>query len=151
MSPLTVGGILKVAGYTDFLGNLGTRKSADDPLRHGIAMIGREKNGYWYTAADLVRCAKRLGCVKRVIPEADRENDDAMARGLGVVLTPHDGETFEYRDVNTGETAKLWLTKSDRRRWTKYDQVHRRRSPSPSQPHHRYLFQVLKGAGGVGH
>lgn len=35
----TVGGILKVSGFTDFLSNYGSRKTADDPVRRGLGIL----------------------------------------------------------------------------------------------------------------
>ena len=35
-----VGGILRVNGFRDFLGNYGVRKTVDDPLRKGLGILG---------------------------------------------------------------------------------------------------------------
>ena len=35
----TIGGILKVSGFSDFLGNFGTRKVADDPIREALGIL----------------------------------------------------------------------------------------------------------------
>ena len=39
----TIGGILKFNGFTDFLANAATRKSADDPIREALAILGAAK------------------------------------------------------------------------------------------------------------
>ena len=35
-----IGGILRVNGFRDFLGNYGVRKTVDDPLRKGLGILG---------------------------------------------------------------------------------------------------------------
>jgi hypothetical protein len=45
-------------------------------------------------ADDWARLAVRLGLVKAVIPEGDREADKSRERGVGVVLSAHRDETF---------------------------------------------------------
>ena len=46
----TVGGILKVNGFSDFLTNYGQRKMLDDPLRQGLAILGATKPEVWNPA-----------------------------------------------------------------------------------------------------
>ncbi|MEN6451706.1 MAG: hypothetical protein ABFC96_14535, partial [Thermoguttaceae bacterium] len=41
----TIGGILKVNGFTDFLANYGTRKSNDDPIRAALSILGAATPG----------------------------------------------------------------------------------------------------------
>ena len=36
----TIGGILRVNGFTDFLQNYGVRRTADDPLRQALGLLG---------------------------------------------------------------------------------------------------------------
>ena len=84
-----VGGILKVNGFADFLANYGKRKTADDPLRHGLGVIGAMKPDEWLRPDEWARCVVDLGLVKKLIPEADRENDKSRTRGIGVVMTAH--------------------------------------------------------------
>ena len=89
-----VGGILKVSGFTDFLANYRQRRTTDDPLRHGLGLIGTAQPNAWLRPADWARYAVDLGLVKTIIPEADRENDKSRTRGIGVVLSAHTNETF---------------------------------------------------------
>ncbi len=89
-----IGGILKVNGFTDFLGNYGVRKTLDDPVRQGLGLMGAHQPDEWLRAVDWAKMAVDLGVAKRVIPESDRENDSARARGIGVILSTHDQETF---------------------------------------------------------
>lgn len=138
----TIGGILRVNGLTGFLGNLGTRRTADDPVRLALGLLGaslvggcRPENalpGNDQTAQFWAGQAARLGLVKALIPEADRESESGRARGMGVVLTAHRDETFEVETENDRLTLKLG--KSRRR----YEQGH--------QPSTRYGFEVVAKA-----
>ena len=102
-----VGGILKVNGFSDFLANYGKRKTTDDPLRHGLGLIGAEKPNEWLRPDEWARCVVDLGFVKAVIPEADRENDKSRARGIGVVMTAHVNETFLVETDDSKLTLRL--------------------------------------------
>jgi hypothetical protein len=124
----TVGGILSVNGFTDFLGNYGQRKTSDDPLRHGLAILGAASPTVWLQPEAWVRLAVQLGVDKAVIPVADRGSEAGNARGIGVVLSAHRNETF---DAET-ETHKLHLKLEKQRR----------RSDGGSA-HVQYRFRVL--------
>jgi hypothetical protein len=125
----TVGGILQVNGFTDFLANYHHRKTANDPLREGLVIVGRERRGEWLPATEWAMVVEQLGLVKSVIPAGDRENETAKTRGIGVVLSAHRDETF---DTET-DTQKLRLKlERSRVRWSK-----------GSQPQTRYRFKVL--------
>ena len=45
-----VGGILLANGFKDFLTNYGQHKTLDDPLRHGLAILGAAKPKEWLKA-----------------------------------------------------------------------------------------------------
>ena len=100
-----VGGILLVNGFRGFLGNYGTRKTVDDPLRHGLGILGAQAPDTWLQATAWAKHASDLGLVKAVIPPADQDSEAGRARGLGVVLKAHSGETFQTET----ETQKLTL------------------------------------------
>ena len=63
-------------------------KPADDPLRHGLGLIGAMKPDNWLRPDEWARHVVDLGLVKTVIREADRENDKSRERGIGVVMEP---------------------------------------------------------------
>jgi hypothetical protein len=92
----TVGGILRVNGFRDFLANYGVRKTVDDPLRKGLGILGaaHHKNR-WLQASDWAKFATDLGLVKAIIPPADQDSEAGRARGIGVVFKAHRDETFE--------------------------------------------------------
>jgi hypothetical protein len=101
----TVGGILRVNGFRSFLGNYGVRKTVDDPQRQGLGLLGAQDPDKWLQAAEWAKHVSDLGLVKAVIPPADQDSEKGRARGLGVVLKAHNGETFQTET----ETKKLTL------------------------------------------
>src|SRR5271157_2977626 len=100
-----VGGILRVNGFRDLLGNYGVRKTVDDTLRQGLGLLGAQATDKWLQAAAWAKHVSDLGLVKAVIPPADQDSEAGRARGLGVVLKAHSGETFQTET----ETKKLTL------------------------------------------
>jgi hypothetical protein len=64
----TVGGILQVNGFKDFLANYSLRKTADDPLRQALGQLGAARPDEWLRADDWARLAVAVGVVKAVIP-----------------------------------------------------------------------------------
>lgn len=106
----TVGGILLANGYSDFLANYEERKTADDPVRDGLAILGAERPDQWLRPGDWAVLAGRLGLVKRVIPAGDRDSHARHECGIGKVLTAHLGETFTTETES--ERLKLLLEKS---------------------------------------
>jgi hypothetical protein len=88
-----VGGILRVSDFKGFLGNYGVRKTVDDPLRQGLGILGAQAPDKWLQAAAWAKYVSDLGLVKAVIPPADQDSDAGRARGIGVVLRAHSGET----------------------------------------------------------
>ena len=109
-----VGGILKVNGFEEFLGNYSLRKTFDDPLREGLALLGTARPDQWLRPADWAELTADLGLIKRIIPRADQDGDKAHGRGIGIVLTAHREETF-HAEIE-GERLTLRLDK-DRRRF----------------------------------
>ena len=125
----TVGGILAVNGFRGFLANYGVRKANDDPLRHGLGLLGAAKHGEaWYRPEVWALLAVELGLVKQVIPPSDQESGESRKRGVGVVLSNHRDETF------TVETDSEVLTLSLERKRGRFGE---------KQPHFRYRFIVL--------
>ena len=124
----TVGGILKVSEFTDFLGNYATRKTVDDPVRSGLALLGLKQPDVWSSATDWARLAVESGLVKTIIPVADRDSEEGRKRGIGVVLSAHRDETFVVDDDNRRLTLRL------ERRKARFD---------GKEPHVRYRFAVV--------
>jgi hypothetical protein len=91
-----VGGILRVSGFRDFLGNYDLRKTVDDPLRKGLGLLGAHHHkDDWQQASIWAKHVSDLGLVKAVIPPADQDSEAGRARGLGVVFKAFRNETFQ--------------------------------------------------------
>ncbi len=123
----TIGGILQVNGFADFLANYHHRKTVDDPLRQGLATLGATKPDEWLRPEEWATVVDMEGLVKALIPTGDKDSKAGRVRGIGVVLSHHQDETF---DAET-ETHKLRLKlEKQRRRWG-------------GQPQTRYRFALL--------
>lgn len=108
-----VGGILATNGFSDFLENYGVQRTAHDPLRQGLGMLGAARPGVWLEATEWAKVAVDLGLRKTVIPPADQENSVSQARGIGVVFKDHLAETFTVE--GDSERRLLRLEKCRRR------------------------------------
>jgi hypothetical protein len=130
----TIGGILKINGVEGFLGNYAKRRVADDPLRSAIGLLGSSfarHESQWHRPDDLVREAARLGLVKTLIPKGAQESFESRKRGLGVVLSAHDGETFHAETADGDSSFRL---EKGRKRF------------DGEAPHIRYRFVLLSGS-----
>jgi hypothetical protein len=125
----TVGGILMVGGFDQFLANYASRTTADDPVRRGLALLGAARPDEWLRPREWAELARERGLVKAVIPAADRDNDLARERGAGVVLSAHAQETFTV--ATDDERLVLRLEKA------------RRRLDAGGEPHTCYRFTVV--------
>ncbi len=111
----TIGGILKVNGFTDFLANYGVRKTSDDPIRKAVGLLGAYEfrsgsagsAGEWRRAGEWAEIVSTLGLVRTLVAERDRENDDSRARAMGVVLSTYEQETFTAEDESRLLTLRL--------------------------------------------
>jgi hypothetical protein len=125
----TIGGILRVNGFTNFLANYGERKTADDPVRQGLALLGVREPNRWQPPSEWARLTVELGLVKTVIPVADRDSEEGRKRGIGVVLSNHRDETFVVKTDAENLTLRL---EKHRARW------------NGGEPHVRYRFATLR-------
>ena len=108
-----IGGILRVNGFTDFLANYGNRKTADDPLRRGLGILGSSTHDEWLSPDQWAKKVVDLGLEKVLIPPADQGSEAGRQRGIGVVLTNHRDETLVV-ETESG-TVTLRLEKERRR------------------------------------
>ena len=127
---VTIGGVLKVSGFTDFLGNYNARKTEDDPLRQALGFLGAAHHDEWLRSEEWVLRAANLGLVNRLIPEADRESREGRLRGLGVVFSAHRDETFQ---VETEDKIVRTQLKKARKRWEPGE-----------EPQTKYRFELLE-------
>jgi len=124
----SVGGILQVNGYSDFLANRNIRKTLDDPLRHALGLLGGMRPDEWLRPAQWAALTADLGLVGRLIPSMERESEKSRERAIGCVLSAHVEEVFE---VEVDERPMRLVL---RRRRGRFD---------GSQPQTRYRFEQL--------
>lgn len=125
----TIGGILKVNDFYDFLGNYSTAKTSDDPIRDAIAILGAASPGRPRRPREWAESVVREGLAKTLFPANDRDTPRGRERGIGVILKRHLEETF----VATTDTKRISMKLiGGNRRWEK-----------GRNPHVRYEFRVL--------
>jgi hypothetical protein len=103
----TIGGILTANGFTGFLANYGHRRTADDPLREAIGLLGEARPDEWLSPDTWARLARELGLAKRIIPAHDLDTDKSRARGMGVAFSGHRDETFHVEVDDVHVTLRL--------------------------------------------
>ena len=125
----TVGGILKMNGFTDFLANYGTRKSADDPLREALAILGAAQPDKPLRPAAWAKLAVDQGLAKTLFSPNERDTAKGRERNIGVILKRHLQVIFEAQTDSATYSLRL---EGGFRRWTPGE-----------HPHTRYRFVVL--------
>jgi hypothetical protein len=124
-----VGGILKANGFTDFLANYGNRKTADDPVRRGLGILGSTNPNVWLDVGEWAKQVVDLGLEKAVIPPADQGTDAGRRRGIGVVMSNHRDESLVVETDSGSITLQL---KKERRRF------------DGGEPQLRYKFESIE-------
>ena len=125
----TIGGILMVNGFQDFLANYATAKITDDPVREALGFLAAKLIAQPLKPIDWATHAVNEGLAKTLFSAADRDTDRGRERGIGVVLKNHLDETFTTVSGAKKLTVKL---EGGNRRWT-----------SGENPHVRYQFKLL--------
>ena len=77
----TIGGILRVNGFQDFLTNYAVRKTTDDPVRRGLAILGAERSNEWLRSADWATLVVNLGLVKALFRPATKTARQVVSGG----------------------------------------------------------------------
>lgn len=126
----TIGGILKVNGYKDFLGNYRTRRTLDDPIKLGLSILGAARSGEWLRPGEWAETMAQAGLTKTLIQSHERDTDAGRTRALGVLLSAHENESF---DLET-ESHRLRL------------KLKRLRARFGGEPHVRYRFEEVERA-----
>ena len=126
----TIGGILKVNGFKDFLGNCNTRKAVDDPVQDALVILGTAMPGKELRPQEWAKMIVDEGLVKTLLPPNERDTEKSRTRATGVVLSKHLDEEFLGRT-----DTKLYHLRlgGGHRRWV-----------AGKDPHVRYYFEVLK-------
>ncbi len=126
----TIGGILKINGFSDFLGNYQTRKVVDDPLREALGILAAMKPGKELRPNEWAKVAVEQGLAKTLFLNHERDTEKGRERAIGVLLSRHLEETFETKT----ETKRLRVRLDGGfRRWVK-----------GQNPHTRYFFKVVE-------
>lgn len=125
----TIGGILKVSGFNDFLANCKTRKSADDPVEEALAVLGVAKPGKALRPGEWAKLIVDEGLVKTLLPPNERDTEKSRARATGVLFKKNLDTTLLGRTDTTFYRLRL---EGGNRRWSK-----------GKNPHVRYVFTVL--------
>lgn len=135
----TIGGILMVNGFKNFLANSGTRKTSDDPVQEALAILGTAtirtaKDGTIrppkpLRPADWAKLIVDQGLAKTLLPPNERDTEKARERATGRLFSKHLEEQFHGRTDTTVYHLRL---EGGCRRWVK-----------GKNGHVRYVFTVL--------
>jgi hypothetical protein len=124
----TVGGILLVNGFNDFLGNYSATRAAADPIRVDLGTLAFHAGPGPKRAGELAKLARTLGLARTLLAGADLHNEESCQRQMGVVLSRFLGETFNASTASHTYTYKL---RKEKARWGGWS------------PHFRYSFEVI--------
>ena len=125
----TIGGILKHAGFKDFLGNYQTCKAVADPIAVGLSTLGAACPGKALRPREWAKLVVDHGLTKTLLSPNERDTPKSRERAIGVVLSKHLNENF----AATTETKRLKLRLDGGiRRWI-----------SGKSGHSRYVFEIL--------
>jgi hypothetical protein len=124
----TIGGILMVNGFTDFLANYSTTRAAADPIREALGILAFNAGNEFQRVGDLAKIAVALGLQKTILPGVDPRNEPARQRQMGKTLSPYVGETF------TASTASQRIVYRLKKHQDRFDGKH---------PHYRYAFEEI--------
>jgi hypothetical protein len=126
----TIGGILKVNGFKDFLANYSTTRWAADPIREALAILATAAPGEPKRPGAWAELAVQHSLAGTLIKAGERDTPLGRERAMGVLLSTYQDETF----ARTTETHRFVfkLTKASRR-W----------NPG-GNPHVRYTFEVVR-------
>jgi hypothetical protein len=125
----TIGGILMVNGFKDFLANYGSRKSSGDPIREALAILGVAQPGKALRPDEWAKLSVTQGLSKTLFSPNERDTPKGRQRNIGVILKRHIQVTFDAQ--TDGKVYRLRL-EGGFRRWT-----------PGKNPHTRYRFEVL--------
>jgi hypothetical protein len=125
----TIGGILQVSQFDNFLDNYQVRGQID-PIRRALGILGAFRPNSWLPARDWAKIAAECGVTKTLISDTDRASEAGRCRGIGLVMTAHQAEAF--RTETDDAVFHVVLEKA------------RRRFERATEPSTRYRFLVLK-------
>lgn len=124
----TIGGILMVNGFKEFLANYNATKATADPIREALSILAFHSDGKPQRARVLAKLAISQGLAKVLFPGVDSMNEAACERSLGFTLKPYVGETFSATTATEKITYRLAKQQS------RFDE---------KSPHFRYTFEEI--------
>jgi hypothetical protein len=124
----TIGGILAVNGFTDFLANYSATRAAGDPIREAISILAFHAGGEPKRAGQLVEIVREQGLAKTLLPGVDTANAASSERAIGAMLKPYLGESFT---VTTPEERISYCLRKKQGRF------------GGPHPHYRYTFEEV--------
>ncbi|MBM3740825.1 MAG: hypothetical protein FJW39_34195 [Acidobacteria bacterium] len=124
----TIGGILMVNGFSDFLANYSTTTALADPIREALGILAFNAGTEFLRPGELANVAVAQGLGKTLLPGVDQKNEAACRMAMGKALAPFIGETFRARTATEQMTYRL-----------KRQQARFHGMP----PHFRYAFEEI--------
>ena len=103
----TIGGILMVNGFKDFLANYGEVRSAADPIREALSILAFHSTNEWKRVGQIAQIAVNQGLAKILMARVDASNEAACQRAMGLTLSPYVGETFVAQTATERITYQL--------------------------------------------
>ncbi|MBL8798666.1 MAG: hypothetical protein JNM56_32530 [Planctomycetia bacterium] len=122
----TIGGILQVAGFKDFLANYATTRAVADPIREALGILAFHAGKKPKRSRELAKIVVAQGLAKVLLVGADPANEAACERAMGVLLSRYVGESFT---ASTAREKIPYRLKKASKRWEK------------GLPHFRYTFE----------
>ena len=125
----TIGGILKVNGFTDFLANYSTTRAVADQIREALGILAFNAGNEYQRVGDLATLAVTVGLHKILLPGVDPSNEPACQRAMGKTLSSYPDETFTATTASERIVYRLMRKKQGR-----FGEQH---------PHFRYAFEEV--------
>ena len=122
----TIGGILMVNGFSDFLANYSPTRAVADPIREDLGILAFSAGDEFQRVGDLANIAVAMGLQKTLLSGVDPRNEAARQRAMGRTLAPFVGETF------TATTASDRILYRLKRKQGRFEEQY---------PHFRYAFE----------
>lgn len=111
----TIGGILKVNGFEDFLGNWQFQRSVNDTVRESLAIVANaSKPDVWLRIRTIRETAEQEGVIKQLLESRHRESESAMERQLGKLLSSHRDETIHLSTDEGVRSFKIRKTRNEK-------------------------------------
>lgn len=110
----TIGGILMVNGFTDFLANYSTTRAVADPMREALGILAFNAGNEYQRVGDLATLAVTVGLHKILLPGVDPSNEPACQRAMGKTLSSYPDETFTATTASERIVYRLMRKKQGR-------------------------------------